>query len=180
MFDVESEPARPRLVGRWDAPSRVEGQDRRGDVLVVTDITDGVLYVFDAARSVAEGPVGSCNLSVNGALHVRLYCPGGDGSGGESEATGGGGAGRLPMFALVTSGFATCDHFTLPHSFLRSVLGEPSATIGRSPLYFGPHSSWISRRGGGSHAVHMVGGWLVTQVLRCAGSPENVAGRGCH
>ena len=33
-----SEPQRPVVLERWDAPNRVEGQDRRGDLLVVTNI----------------------------------------------------------------------------------------------------------------------------------------------
>ena len=41
VFDV-SEPLSPKLVQRWDAPSRVEGQDRVGETLVVTNC-DGIL-----------------------------------------------------------------------------------------------------------------------------------------
>ncbi len=88
VLDV-SEPLRPRLLERWDSPNRLEGQDRRGELLVVTGVFDGVLYTFDASH-VGAGPRGRCKLPMGGALHVRLH----------ADAA----SGRL--FALVTSGFA--------------------------------------------------------------------------
>eukprot|EP00041_Stephanoeca_diplocostata_P006407 m.83509 g.83509 ORF g.83509 m.83509 type:complete len:372 (+) comp16348_c0_seq2:177-1292(+) len=94
IFDI-SDGAQPKIKAQWDAPSRVEGQDRHGDTLVVTNITHGILYTFDP-DNVSSGPVGTCDLSVNGALHVRLY-PHGP---------------TRRLFALVTSGFAT--RFALP------------------------------------------------------------------
>jgi hypothetical protein len=44
VYDL-SNPTSPKLVERWEAPGRVEGQDRVGDTLVVTNC-DGILCVF--------------------------------------------------------------------------------------------------------------------------------------
>ena len=89
VVDV-SDAAEPRVLERWAAPNRCEGQDRRGSLLVVAQIFDGLLYTFEA-DNVGAGPIGSCQLSMDGALHVRLHL----------DAR----SGRL--FALVTSGFAS-------------------------------------------------------------------------
>ena len=88
VLDV-SLPRAPQMLSWWGAPNRVEGQDRLGSLLVVCNVADGIVYTFDA-DAVAAGPVGACNLSVNGCLHVRLHSPA-DGH----------------IYALVTSGFAT-------------------------------------------------------------------------
>lgn len=88
VYDL-SDPSHPALLQRWDAPTRVEGQDRLGSTLVVTEISNGRLYTFNP-DDIATGPIATCNLSENGALHVRLYAhPSGK------------------TFAMVTSGFAT-------------------------------------------------------------------------
>lgn len=71
VLDV-SDPLQPAVLERWDSPNRLEGQDRRGSLLVVTQIYDGWLYTFDA-DSVAAGPRGRCKLHVDRALHVRLH-----------------------------------------------------------------------------------------------------------
>ena len=54
VLDV-SDPLQPKVLERWDSPNRLEGQDRRGSLLVVTQIYDGWLYTFDA-DNVAAGP----------------------------------------------------------------------------------------------------------------------------
>ena len=71
VLDV-SDPLQPKVLERWDSPNRLEGQDRRGALLVVTQIYDGWLYTFDA-DNVAAGPRGRCKLQMDGALHVRLH-----------------------------------------------------------------------------------------------------------
>ena len=71
VLDV-SDPLQPKVLERWDSPNRLEGQDRRGSLLVVTQIYDGWLYTFDA-DNVAAGPRGRCKLQMDGALHVRLH-----------------------------------------------------------------------------------------------------------
>lgn len=90
VLDV-SEPASPVLRTRWDSEEDVEGQDRRGDLLVVV-ARRGVLLTFDVSRADRVTPIGSLELETSGgsvarflrrfvqgftgpfdALHVKLY-----------------------------------------------------------------------------------------------------------
>ena len=120
VYDISS-PSTPVLAERWDAPNRVEGQDRAGSLLVVTNVGDGVLYTFEA-DAVARGPTATCKLSVDGALHVRLHrVPA------ETEEP----AVTSRLYALVTSGFAT--RFGLPYPFANKLVAvdvtDPSAPV---------------------------------------------------
>ncbi|MFT4976564.1 MAG: hypothetical protein ACI8S6_002469 [Myxococcota bacterium] len=91
VFDV-SDPSAPRLRSRWSEPVDVEGQDRRGDLLVVVERT-GALRTFDVSDPDAPTPIGRVTLEVDrgayrwfrerlmtrlgsgpfGALHTKLY-----------------------------------------------------------------------------------------------------------
>jgi len=90
VFDV-SDPATPRLRTRWSSDEDVEGQDRRGDLLVVV-ARRGALLTFDVSRPdriVEQGRLelatygGSVGRMLSGllgwftgsfdALHVRLH-----------------------------------------------------------------------------------------------------------
>lgn len=90
VFDV-SDPAAPALRTRWDSDEDVEGQDRRGDLLVVV-ARRGVLLTFDVSRPDLIVERGRLALDTGGgsfsrfvwgllrrwtgpfdALHVKLY-----------------------------------------------------------------------------------------------------------
>lgn len=90
VFDV-SEPAAPALRTRWDSDEDVEGQDRRGDLLVVV-ARRGILLTFDVSRPDRIVERGRLELDTGGgsfnrfvwrllrhwtgpfdALHVKLY-----------------------------------------------------------------------------------------------------------
>ena len=94
---------------------QVEGIDRCGDMLALTDITAGHLHVLNAS-CVACGAVGSLKLSTGRALHVRLtFVP-------DASAPlpwgGCGGGSRGRVFALVTSPEVSTDlfnHLQRPH-----------------------------------------------------------------
>jgi hypothetical protein len=90
VFDV-SDGAAPTLRTRWDSDEDVEGQDRRGDLLVVV-ARRGALLTFDVSRPDRIELRGRVDLQTNGhvferiveqllrrvsgpfrALHVKLY-----------------------------------------------------------------------------------------------------------
>lgn len=95
VFDV-SDPAQPTLRTRWSSEEDVEGQDRRGDLLVVV-ARRGFLLTFDVSRPDRISPLGRLELATRAdgftclvagmlqafagpfaALHVKLYdAPGG-------------------------------------------------------------------------------------------------------
>eukprot|EP00466_Bigelowiella_natans_P006913 jgi/Bigna1/69952/fgenesh1_pg.10_\ len=100
----ESESA-PDIIARWDVPWTVEGQDRMGELLVVSELgrgPDGALergphlHLFRLPEDGNYGgllsPFASMNLTsrIDAILHVKLY-----------QHTGG------DLWALCTGGFAT-------------------------------------------------------------------------
>ena len=76
VYQIDADPIAPKLISRWGNGEHVEGQDRRGDVLVVTDEGRSGLFVFDASVVSAGAPLAPLariDLSLAGALHVKLY-----------------------------------------------------------------------------------------------------------
>ena len=85
--DTHAMPPLPTLRARWVGQS-VEGQDRRGDLLVVTALGNRAsngskLLLFNASEAAAGsvpagllgggGPFATLPLSFDGALHVKIY-----------------------------------------------------------------------------------------------------------
>ncbi len=69
-----SDPATPELLTHWDEnPARhVEGQDRIGDLLVVTDISRGGLFLFDVSNPANLIKLSYLNLEgIDNVLHVK-------------------------------------------------------------------------------------------------------------
>ena len=101
IFDMSGDPAAPELRASWAGQS-VEGQDRRGDLLVVTALGNRVsngsrLLFFNCSSTAAGGGLlggaglfAALALSFDGALHVKIYAPEG---------------GRV--YAIVTSGLTS-------------------------------------------------------------------------
>jgi hypothetical protein len=70
VFDV-SNPATPVLRTRWDSEEDVEGQDRRGDLLVVV-ARRGALLTFDVSQPDGIGLRGSLELETHSGCFGRL------------------------------------------------------------------------------------------------------------
>jgi hypothetical protein len=100
-YDV-SYPANPTLLTHWDeVPCRhVEGQDRIDNLLVVTDISRGGLFLFDVSDPAILVQLSYLNLEgIDNVLHTRIY------------------RANDKMYALFSGGF----HF---------ITGEPSDLFG--------------------------------------------------
>lgn len=100
-YDV-SYPANPTLLTHWDeVPCRhVEGQDRIDNLLVVTDISRGGLFLFDVSDPAILVQLTYLNLEgIDNVLHTRIY------------------RANDKMYALFSGGF----HF---------ITGEPSDLFG--------------------------------------------------
>uniref|UniRef100_A0A7S2TM36 Methanethiol oxidase n=1 Tax=Lotharella oceanica TaxID=641309 RepID=A0A7S2TM36_9EUKA len=102
----------PDVVARWETPWTVEGQDRMGELLVVSELGRGPagplprgphLHLFRLPRDGAYGPAlspfGSVNLTshIDAILHVKLY----QNDGGETWAICSGGFATTAEGALV-------------------------------------------------------------------------------
>ncbi len=70
VFDV-SDPAHPVLRTRWSSDEDVEGQDRRGDLLVVV-AREGFLLTFDVSQPDRIAPTGRLRLETRGGLADAL------------------------------------------------------------------------------------------------------------
>jgi hypothetical protein len=74
-YDV-SDPANPKLLTHWDeVPCRnVEGQDRIENLLVVTDISRGGLFLFDVTDPANLVQLGYLKIDgIDNMLHNRIY-----------------------------------------------------------------------------------------------------------
>lgn len=74
-YDV-SDPANPKLLTHWDEVPcrRVEGQDRIENLLVVTDISRGGLFLFDVSDPATLVQLSYLNLEgIDNVLHNRIY-----------------------------------------------------------------------------------------------------------
>ena len=108
VFNVSAPTAAPPLIIAWGNRS-MEGQDRRGDLLVVAALGNRAsngsrLLLFNMSAAAGErgllgggGPIAELPLSCDGALHVKLYAQSG-GVGGREEAR---------VYAIVTSGLTS-------------------------------------------------------------------------
>lgn len=75
-----SDAAHPRCVHFWagnlsgySGPFSTEGQDRRGDLLVLTQLGDRPRSAIVTLNATTFAPLARLPLSVDGALHVKLY-----------------------------------------------------------------------------------------------------------
>ena len=74
-YDI-TDPANPTFLTHWDEEPRrhVEGQDRIGNLLVVTDISRGGLFVFDVTDPFKLVQLSYLNLEgIDNMLHCRIY-----------------------------------------------------------------------------------------------------------
>jgi hypothetical protein len=107
----------PLAIEAWHSPYSLEGQDLSRDkeqVLVVTDLARGMLLVFNSSR-IRQGPIGTLNLTMNHALHVRLFLQHGH------------------RYALITSGEATVSS----NSTQRNSMFYADVTDPRNPRELG-------------------------------------------
>ena len=72
-----SNPAAPKIHARWRLPrhAEVEGQDRIGDLLVIGDMANGGLWIFNVShnlRAQYENPVAYLKVPGDKVLHAKL------------------------------------------------------------------------------------------------------------
>ena len=71
-----SQPAKPHCVHSWmgnGTGTRVEGQDRMGELLVIAQLGDKPSSALITMNATSFAPLARLPLSVDGALHTKLY-----------------------------------------------------------------------------------------------------------